>query len=62
MCNTSARGFAMKAPFNNNLKPQTGDVIVNPKNPVILIQNYGLLLTEVFLNYLPFFIYLKKYF
>jgi hypothetical protein len=24
----------MKAPFNNNLKPQTGDVIVNPKNPV----------------------------
>ena len=24
----------MKAPFNNNFKPQTGDVIVNPKNPV----------------------------
>ncbi len=23
----------MKAPFNNNLKPQTGDVIVNPVNP-----------------------------
>jgi hypothetical protein len=24
----------MKAPFNNNLNPQTGDIIVNPKNPV----------------------------
>jgi hypothetical protein len=23
----------MKAPFNNNLPPQTGDVIVNPINP-----------------------------
>jgi hypothetical protein len=24
----------MKAPFNNNLNPQIGDIIVNPKNPV----------------------------
>jgi hypothetical protein len=24
----------MKAPFNNNLPPQTSDVIVNPINPV----------------------------
>jgi hypothetical protein len=24
----------MKAPFNNNLSTQTGDVIVNPINPV----------------------------
>jgi hypothetical protein len=24
----------MKALFNNNLNPQTGDVLVNPKNPV----------------------------
>jgi hypothetical protein len=23
----------MKAPFKNNLPPQTGDVIVNPENP-----------------------------
>jgi hypothetical protein len=23
----------MKAPYNNNLSPQTGDVIVNPINP-----------------------------
>jgi hypothetical protein len=23
----------MKAPLNNNISPQTGDVIVNPKNP-----------------------------
>jgi hypothetical protein len=33
MCNTSARGFAMKEPFNNNLPTQTNDVIVNPQNP-----------------------------
>jgi hypothetical protein len=24
----------MKEPFNNNLPPQTSDVIVNPENPV----------------------------
>ena len=30
----SARGFEIKAPFNNNLPPQTGDLIVNPINPV----------------------------
>ena len=24
----------MKAPFSNNLSPQTNDVIVNPRNPV----------------------------
>jgi hypothetical protein len=29
----SARGFEMKAPFNNNLPTQTGDVKVNPVNP-----------------------------
>jgi hypothetical protein len=23
----------MKAPFNNNLPPQTNDVMVNPRNP-----------------------------
>jgi hypothetical protein len=23
----------MKAPFNNNLPTQTGDVIINPENP-----------------------------
>jgi hypothetical protein len=33
MCNTSARGFAIKAPFNNNLPTQTNDVMVNPRNP-----------------------------
>jgi hypothetical protein len=33
MCYTSARGFAMKATFNNNLPTQTNDVIVNPENP-----------------------------
>jgi hypothetical protein len=31
--NAAARGFEMKAPFNNNLPTQTGDVIVNPENP-----------------------------
>jgi hypothetical protein len=30
----AARGFEMKAPFNNNLPPQTNDVMVNPQNPV----------------------------
>ena len=30
----SARGFEMKAPFNNNLPAQTNDVMVNPLNPV----------------------------
>ncbi|MCF8299473.1 MAG: hypothetical protein K9I55_00355 [Haliscomenobacter sp.] len=33
MRNASARGRAMKAPFNDNISPQTGDVIVNPRNP-----------------------------
>jgi hypothetical protein len=33
MCNTSARGFAIKAIFNNNLSTQTNDVMVNPENP-----------------------------
>jgi len=34
MRNAAARGFEMKAPFNNNLPLQTGDVLVNPINPV----------------------------
>ena len=34
MRNAAARGFEKKAPFNNNLPLQTGDVIVNPENPV----------------------------
>ena len=29
----SAKGFAMKAPFNNNLPTQTNDVMVNPIHP-----------------------------
>ncbi|MFN6022030.1 MAG: hypothetical protein ACK49F_16750, partial [Bacteroidota bacterium] len=33
MRNASARGFEMKAPFNNNLPTQTNDVIINPGNP-----------------------------
>jgi len=33
MCNTSARGLAMKAVFNNNLPNQSNDVMVNPENP-----------------------------
>ena len=33
LCNAAARDFEMKAPFNNNLPTQTGDVIVNPENP-----------------------------
>jgi hypothetical protein len=49
MCNTSARGFAIKAPFNNNLYTQTNDVMVNPENPdsnlaaarIISTQDYG---------------------
>jgi hypothetical protein len=32
--NAAVGGFGMKAPFNNNLPPETGDVIVNPINPV----------------------------
>ena len=28
------KGFEMKAPFNNNLPLQTGDVMVNPINPL----------------------------
>ena len=34
MRNASARGFEMKAPFNNNLPMSSNDVIVNPVNPV----------------------------
>ena len=34
MCYTSARGLEMKAPFINNLSTQTGDVLLNPQNPV----------------------------
>ncbi len=33
MRDASARGLAMKAPFNDNIPPQTNDVIVNPGNP-----------------------------
>ena len=32
--NASARCFEMKVLFNNNLPPQTEDVIINPINPV----------------------------
>jgi hypothetical protein len=31
--NASAGSFEMKAPFNKNPSPQSGDVIVNPINP-----------------------------
>ena len=34
MRNAAARGFEMKAPFYDNLPTQTGDVLVNPINPV----------------------------
>ncbi|MDP4914420.1 MAG: hypothetical protein NWR46_08485 [Saprospiraceae bacterium] len=34
MRNAAAEGRVMKAPFNSNLPTQTGDVIVNPRNPV----------------------------
>jgi hypothetical protein len=34
MRNASAKGLEMKTPFNNNLPTQTGDVIINPGNPV----------------------------
>ena len=34
MCNTSAKGLAMKAPYDNNLPNQNNDVMVNPENPV----------------------------
>ena len=30
----STKGQEMKAPFNNNRPTQTGDVMVNPRNPV----------------------------
>jgi hypothetical protein len=33
MRNAAAGGHEMKAPFNSNLPYQTGDVIVNPRNP-----------------------------
>jgi hypothetical protein len=34
MCNTSAKGLKMKAPFNNYFPTQTNDIMVNPQNPV----------------------------
>ena len=34
MRNASPKRPEMKAPFNNNLPTQTGDVIINPGNPV----------------------------
>ena len=34
MRNASAKNLEMKAASNNNLPPQTGDVIINPENPV----------------------------
>jgi hypothetical protein len=34
MRNAAAKSFEMKAPFNNKLPTQTGDVLVNPINPV----------------------------
>jgi hypothetical protein len=43
MCNTSARGLAMKAVFNNNLPNQSNDVMVNPQNPVNPDSNIQLL-------------------
>ena len=33
MCNASARGLALKVPYNNNLPTHTNDVMVNPENP-----------------------------
>ena len=30
----SAKRFKIESTFNNNLPPQTGDVIINPENPV----------------------------
>ena len=33
MRNASAGSLAMKAPFNDNISPQTGDVMVNPRHP-----------------------------
>jgi hypothetical protein len=33
MCNTSTKGLALKAVFNNKLPTQTNDVMVNPENP-----------------------------
>jgi hypothetical protein len=43
MRNASARCFEMKAPFNNNLPLQTGDIMFNPKNPVNPDSNQWLL-------------------
>jgi hypothetical protein len=34
MCNTSTKGLALKAVFNNKLPTQTNDVMVNPENPI----------------------------
>jgi len=34
MRNASAKSLAMKSVFYNNLLTQTGDVILNPENPV----------------------------
>ena len=46
MRNASARGFDMKAPTNNNLPSQTGDVIINPENPENPDSNHTLLRPE----------------
>jgi len=40
-----ARGFEMKAPFCDNLPTQTGDVMLNPRNPENPDSNPKLLLT-----------------
>jgi hypothetical protein len=34
MRNASAKRIKIESTFNNNLPPQTGDVIINPENPV----------------------------
>ena len=34
MRNASAKSLEMEASFNNKLPTQTGDVMVNPNNPV----------------------------
>ena len=46
MRNASARGRLIKATFNNTLPTQTGDVIVNPRNPVNPDSNNWLLRTQ----------------
>jgi len=46
MRNASAKNFEMKAPFNNNLPTQTGEVMVNPINPENPDSNPTLLRTQ----------------